>query len=122
MKIIGRIVIHLLANMVAILAVSYFVSGFLFSGDFVALAVTAGIFTLIQIFVKPILKLFFGPFIILTFGIFSIVLNMIILYVLDILSPELTIQGYIPLLLGTLIISITHIIVSMAGKWVYKSD
>jgi len=120
MKLIGKLIIHFVANIVAILVASYFIAGFLFSGDLIALIITAGVFTLIQTFVRPILKLFFGPFIILTFGIFSFILNMIILYILDILSPELTIQGYIPLALGTLVISVVHIVISMAGKSVYK--
>ncbi len=120
MKLIGKFIIHVIANMIALLAANYFVSGFSFSGDFYSLVVVSALFALIQMVIKPILRLFSGPLIVLTFGLFSIVVNAILLYILDILSSDLTIQGYVPLLLGTLIVSIAHMVISGAGRKVYK--
>ncbi len=122
MKTFGRLVVHTLTNAIAFLAANQFVVGFSFVGDFSALVVTALILTVIQTFVRPILSLFFGPLILLSFGLFSIVINAGLLFILDRVSSELTIQGYLPLLYATLIVSIAHILIDMGGKWSYKND
>lgn len=116
MKFIGKIIFHVVVNAIAILAATYFVSGFIFNGDYLELAVTAIILTAINIFIKPVVKLFLGPFIILSFGLFTIIVNAVMLNILDIISPELTIQGMVPLLSATLIISLVNFILNIIGK------
>lgn len=122
MKTLGKIIVHTLANAIAFLAANQFISGFSLSGDFIVLIITAFILTVAQVFVRPLLSLFFGPLILLSFGLFSIVINAGMLFILDRVSQELTIQGYIPLLLTTLLVSVAHIVIDMSGKWSYKND
>lgn len=59
---------------------------------------------LVNFFIKPILKIITLPLRILTFGLFSLVINMLMVWLVDILFPELIIQGLIPLFWTTLII------------------
>ncbi len=59
---------------------------------------------LINFFIKPILKIITLPLRILTLGLFGLVLNMIIVWAVDIFFPELIIEGIIPLFLTTAII------------------
>jgi len=59
---------------------------------------------LINFFIKPILKIITLPLRILTLGLFGLVLNMIIVWAIDVFFPELIIEGIIPLFLTTAII------------------
>ena len=116
MKLIGRFIFHIFSNAIALLVAAYFVPGFTFRGDFLAILVTATILTLINIFIKPLFSFFFGPIIILTLGLFSIVINAATLYILDIFSAPLTIQGYLPLLYGTLIVTAVNVILEFISR------
>ena len=122
MKLIGKFVFHIFANAIAILAASYFINGFKFIGGFVELVIASTILTLINTFVRPILKLLLGPLIILTLGLFLIVINAISLYLLDLWSEPLTIEGYTALLLGTLIVSAANLILNLSAKTFKKNS
>lgn len=117
MKLLGEIILHVVGNGLAILAAREFVLGVSFSGDLIGLATAAAILTVIQFVLRPILKLLFGPLILLSFGLVIILINALTLYFLDFLSPELTIQGYWPLLLTTLIVSLANLALGKAGRW-----
>ena len=120
MKFIGKFIFHILSNAAALLITAHFVEGFILNGDAVAILTTALVLTLLNTFIRPILKLFFGPFIVLTFGLFSIVINALTLHFLDIWSIALTIQGYVPLLWGTVIVSIVNIAFSIPEKLFFR--
>ncbi|MEK7089197.1 MAG: phage holin family protein [Patescibacteria group bacterium] len=122
MKLIGKFLFHIFSNAIALIVAAYFVVGFTFSGAFLAMLITATILTLINVFIKPLLSFFMGPLIILTLGLFYLVINAITLYILDIFSAPLTIQGYLPLLYGTLIVTIVNVILEMIGRRMYKKD
>jgi len=59
---------------------------------------------LLNFFVKPILKAITLPLRIITLNLFSLVIAMGLVWVIDILSRELTINGIIPLFWTTLIL------------------
>ncbi|MEK7086691.1 MAG: phage holin family protein [Patescibacteria group bacterium] len=122
MKFIGGFIFHIFSNAVALLAAAYFVSGFKLDGNFLKLLIVAVVLTLINAFIRPILKLLLGPLILLTFGLFIIVINAISLYILDLWSQSLTIQGLPALLWSTLIISATNIIITVGAKNFYKKE
>lgn len=116
MKILSNLIIHIVGNAVAILAAAYLIPNFTWTGDFIALLIAALILTAINFILRPILKLLLGPLILLTFGLFIIVINAATLYILDILSDPLIIQGYIPLLLATLLFSVVNSLISFSAK------
>ncbi|MEA3295555.1 MAG: phage holin family protein [Patescibacteria group bacterium] len=66
---------------------------------------------IINAFIKPILKLLFLPLRILTLGLFSLVINITILWVVDIFFVDLIISGITPLFYTTIIIWILSIII-----------
>ena len=119
-KLIGGIVFSIFSNLVALYIAAEFIKGFNFTGNFIDLIIAAGLLTLANYLIKPFLKLFLGPLITLTFGIFTIAINAIILIILDILINPLIIEGYIPLLLATLIISIVNFTINLSAKFLYN--
>jgi putative membrane protein len=119
MKFIGKFIFHVFSNIIAILVTNYAVPGF-FSGGIQDLVIAALILSVINTFLKPLLKLLSGPLILLTFGLFTIVINAVSIYILDIVSQAITIQGLKELIIATLIISFVNFIVSSSAKLGYK--
>ncbi len=111
-----RFVYQILVNAVAIKLASYFIPGFVFSGNWVSLAWVAVLLTLVNFFLKPVIKLVAGPLILLTLGLFTIVINMIMLYIVDYYVPELKISGLAPLFWGTVLIGAFNLIFGISYK------
>ena len=120
MRFISGLIFHIFANFVALWAATYFIPGFIFKGTFLDLLMAAAILTAINYLLKPILKLLLGPFIVLSLGLLTIVINAATLYLLDIFSSQLTIEGLMPLFLGTLIVSLTNLTIHGAAKFLYR--
>lgn len=119
MRFISRFIFQIFSNGVAILVTNYAIPGF-FSGGIKELAIAALILSVINAFLKPILKLLSGPLILLTFGLFTFVINAASIYILDILSKAITIQGLKELIIATLIIGFVNFLVSSSAKLGYK--
>lgn len=60
------------------------------------------------IIVKPLTKLLTSPIILIPFGLFNVIINIFIIWGVDALLPQLEIQGVLPLLLTTLIVSLIN--------------
>ena len=99
-----------LANAAAVYATAHFVPGIKVNG-FVAALIVALVLGLINITVKPILKLLSTPFILLTLGLFLIVINAVALLLADYFVDGLTIDGFLPAVIGSIVISIVSWIV-----------
>src|SRR3989344_7768772 len=116
MKLIARIIFYALINLAAFAGTAYVLPGFEISGNLTEIFLAAGFLALLNIFIRPILKFIFGPFIILTFGLFIIVLNAFILYLVDILSAGISIDGIGTLILASLIIGLINFIISLSAR------
>jgi len=119
-KIIGGIILSIFSNTIALFIANELINGFNFAGNFIDLITAAGILTFANYLLKPILKIIFSPLIILTFGIFTVAVNAIILIILDIIIKPLIINGYIPLFLATLIISVINFVINLSAKFLYN--
>lgn len=83
---------------------SQFVPDVQFVGSWKLLLLAGFILGLINFFIKPILKTVTLPLRILTLGLFSIIINMAMIWLVDIFFNELVIVGIVPLFWTTLII------------------
>jgi len=120
MKALSRIIFSYFSNLVALLIATKFLPGFEVSADFVKFLIAAGIFTLINIFIKPVFTTILSPFIILTLGLLSLIINGVMLYLLDILSENVTITTTESLIYATLIISLVNLLIGFSAKLLYK--
>lgn len=75
--------------MTALSLASKFVPGLVLDGGIKTLALSGAIFMLINILVVPVLKLMFLPLNLLTLGFFSWVVNVLALYLLTSVVPQL---------------------------------
>jgi len=121
MKFLARLILAFIANAAALWATSYFISGFQISYELYNFLIVTGLFTLINLYIKPIVKMILSPLIILSFGLFTLVINWGLLQILDIFSQNLTITGFLPSIYATLIISVVNLVVHFSAKIVYKT-
>lgn len=122
MKTTATFFFQIFSNAIAILAAAQFIPGFHFVYNFRDLIITSAVFTAINLFVKPLLKVILTPIIIITFGLLIIFINALTLRILDIIIEPLTIQGYIPLFLATLVIGIINVLINAGAKIRYRES
>ena len=67
--------------------------GIVFTERWQILVLVGAVLGLINFFIKPILKAITLPLRILTLGLFGLIINMLMIWVVDIIFPELTILG-----------------------------
>jgi len=105
---VTRLIFHIIAGILGIWLAVKFVPGVEFTGEIRDLLLAGFFLGLINFFIKPILNLITFPLRIITLGLFGLVINMVIIWVVDIFFPELIISGIIPLFETTLIIWLLH--------------
>lgn len=99
-----RLIATIAANALALFLANRYISGFELTADTYKLALIALTLTVLNIVLRPILKLILGPFIVLTLGLGLIVVNAATVFVLDIITENLTILNIPALFYATLLI------------------
>jgi len=87
--------------------------GIEFTAVWQILVLVGSVLGLINFFLKPVLKIITLPLRMLTFGLFSLVINMLMVWVVDILFLELVIPGIIPLFWTTVIIWLISLLLGL---------
>jgi len=93
---------------------SEFVSGVSVSGDWKTFVILGVVLGAVNFFVKPILNALSLPLKILTLGLFSLIINMVLVWLVDIAFVELVISGLIPLFWTTMLVWLANFILE---KW-----
>lgn len=88
------------------------VPGVEFQGSIPLFLLAGAILGILNFFIKPLLKRITLPLRIITFGLFGFIINMLMVWIVDILFPELIIPGIISLFWTTLIIWASSYIIS----------
>jgi len=105
-----RFIAQILVNALAIFLADYLVPGFIFKGDLLTLIIAGLVLGLINVFIRPVLRLISTPLIIFSLGLFIVIINIILLWILEYLIPDLTITGFWNYFWGVLIISMVNIV------------
>ena len=122
MSFLTRLIVLFVSNAIALFAAAYFVTGFSINPGWESYAKIALILTIINIFIRPLLKAIFSPVIFITLGLGVILVNAVILYAVDYFSPDLAIAGLYPLVYATLIISVVNAVLSIVSKKVRENE
>ncbi len=110
----SRLLFRLFVNAAALWVAAYFVNGITLSEDFVSVLGVALIFGLVNAIIKPIVSLLALPFILLTLGLLTLVINAGMLLITDRFSDALSVSGFVPALIGALVISVVSVL--LGGK------
>ncbi|MEP6680873.1 MAG: phage holin family protein [Chloroflexota bacterium] len=109
--------IQVLVNAAAIYVAVVIVPGLSFTGEWWKLLVVAAIFSLVNTFLRPILRILTLPLTLITFGLFLLVINALMLLLTSAVSGELhlgfTVDSFLAALLGSIVISLVGLVLSM---------
>ena len=110
-------VIGILVTAAAMWVAVQIVPGLDFTGELWKLLLVAIIFGLINAFIRPILLIFTLPITIMTLGLFLLVINALLLLLTGAISAELdlglTVADFFAALLGSIVISLVGLALSM---------
>jgi putative membrane protein len=113
-----RLILQIIAGIISLFLATKFVPGAslhiipdqssLFGIQFTAfwqiLILIGAVLGLVNFFIKPVLKLITFPLRLITLGFFSLIINMLLIWIVDILFPELEIKGIISLFWTSVIV------------------
>ena len=109
--------IQVLINAAAIYVAVVIVPGLSFTGEWWKLLVVAAIFSLVNTFLRPILRILTLPLTLITFGLFLLVINALMLLLTSAVSTELhlgfTVDSFLAAFLGSIVISLVGLVLSM---------
>lgn len=112
-----KLLLRWLINGVALYVAAELVKGIDVVGGWLALAVMALIFGLVNALIRPILKLLTCPLIILTLGLFTLVINALMLQLASWLGRMFGLGFYVagfgPAFWGALVISLVSFVLTM---------
>lgn len=110
-----QLLMALVINAVAFLATAYVVPGFRVD-NFTAALLAAVVLGVVNTFIKPILSFVTLPLTVITLGLFAFVVNAIVLFIVAWIVPGLEIEGWLPAILGAIVLSVVSTILSSVLK------
>ncbi len=110
-----------LATAVSLIITAFVVPGFVIA-SFSSAMVGAAVLGLVNAIVKPILILFTLPLTILTLGLFLLVVNAIALGLVGYLTPGLSVTGFFPAVLGSIVLTIVSSLIQQLFPTIESSN
>ncbi len=109
-----NLIIRLFVNAVALWVAAQLVGGIQLTTEFWPMLLVAAVFGLVNALIKPVLLLLSLPVVVLTLGIFIFVVNALMLMLTGwLLDPLISVDGFWPALLGSVLISIVSFLFSL---------
>lgn len=96
----------------SLLITAYLVPGFQFD-SFGTAAIAALILGLVNAFIRPIIFIFTLPITIVTLGLFLFVINAFMLWFVGVLTPGFIVNGFIPALLASIVLTIVSTVLEL---------
>ncbi len=111
---------YIIASIIALFVATLIVPNVSIEGETIqyikVLLLSGLVLGLINYFIKPLIKTIVFPLRLLTFGLINLVINILIVWCVDILFLELSIEGLLSLFLTSLIVWIVNIIIPKKKK------
>lgn len=109
------LLISLLLNTLALIITAYIVPGFKVD-SFTSALLAAIVLGVINTFIKPLLLLLTLPLTIITLGLFIFIVNAIVLRLTSLFVPGFMVEGWLPAILGAIVLSVVSTVLSMLVK------
>ena len=110
-----QILLALVLNAAALMATAYIVPGFKVE-NFTTAVLAAIVLGVVNTFIKPILSFISLPITIITLGLFAFVINAVILFIVSAVVPGVMIDGWVPAILGAIVLSVVSTVLSSLTK------
>ena len=111
-----RIIVGLISNWLALMAAERLIGGFVVVDDLFGLLTVIALFTLANSLILPAARIILKPLLWLTLGLGPFVLNGALIYLVDIYSEGITISGFTPLILATVVIGAVNATIGYVTK------
>lgn len=108
----SKLIIRLVINAAALWAAAWLIPGIGLETNIGTLIVVALVFGVVNAFIKPVVALLTCPLNILTLGLFTLVINALMLMLTAWVVGGFNVDGFIPALLGGIVVSIVSVILS----------
>src|SRR3989338_9843193 len=112
MKLFARLVLSFVSNFVALLAIANLIEGIKINLEWESFVGLVVVFTLINHFIRPLVRWILTPLVIITLGLFTFVINAAMIWLLDFFSQNISISGLMPLLGASLIVGFVNILIN----------
>ncbi len=109
------LIVGLIVNTLALLAVSYIIPGFSIA-DLQTAIVAAIIIGVINTFIKPIVHLIALPITFMTLGLFAFVVNVLLLMLAAYLVPGFNIDGFLTAVLSSILLALVSAFLNKLAK------
>lgn len=113
---LARLLFVWLSNIVALFVAAWIISSVDYGDDFWVLFIAALVFTVVNIFVRPLIILLTLPAVILTLGLALILINTLMLYLTDWIVPSFETGSFWATLGAAIIVSIVNLILNLVLK------
>lgn len=114
-----QILVALVLNAVALVATTYIVPGFQVA-NFTTALLAAIVLGVVNTFIKPVLSFLTAPLSVVTLGLFAFVVNAVVLFIVAAVVPGVKINGWVPAILGAIVLSVVATVLSSLLKDVAK--
>ena len=114
-----QILIALVLNAAALMLTAYVVPGFKVD-NFTTAVLAAIVLGVVNTFIKPVLAFISLPITLITLGLFAFVINAVVLFIVSAVVPGLTIDGWIPAILGAIVLAVVSTVLSSLMKDIAK--
>lgn len=99
-------VLRYLGTVAAVALTINLVPGISVAGGWPTIFLVALVWSVVALVIRPVLSVLTLPITIITLGLFSFVLNAFLFWAMTLVVPGFTVTGFIPALLGALVLSI----------------
>ena len=103
-----RFIVTWFFNIVALWVAAELIDGIGYSGNEWAILIAALVFSLVNIFVKPVVILFTLPLVILTLGLALFFINLLMLYVTSWIVDDFKVESFGAAILATIIVWVVN--------------
>lgn len=110
-----QVLVALVLNAVALIGTTYIVPGFQVA-DFTTAILAAIVLGVVNTFIKPVLSYITAPLNVVSLGLFTFVVNAVVLFIVSAVVPGLKISGWIPAILGAVVLSVVSTVLSSLLK------
>ena len=107
-------IVHLLVSSVLLLFIGRVVNGIYFRSLGAAL-LAALVLGIVNAIIRPLLVILTFPITLVTLGLFLLVINALMLKLTAALVPNFQINGFLPALIGALLLSVLNLLLSLLG-------
>ncbi len=101
-------VLGFLGTALAVFLTVNLVPGISISGGWMTILLVALVWSVITMVIRPVLQILTLPITVLTIGLFAFVLNAVLFWAMELVVPGFDVQGFIPALLGAVVLSIAN--------------